>query len=186
VEQRLSLPSPTRQVAGPACPLDLNGMSSHGAPSPDLTLVVRSASAHVIATVPLEPSAGILRPDPSLLSPFFERLRGPDSEVIQAGVVAPGRKLGASEPRGGEFRAAIRQVLPAEHAELEHLPRGQLGVKVRMEIAPGGLGQPVAIVPLHAVVHDHHSSSQARQYGLVRCSRSRSKPEAPAVATIRS
>lgn len=63
-------------------------MSLHRALAADLSIVIWASAAHVIAAVPLKPSAGILVVDPSLFALFCQWLRSIDSEKVQAGLVS--------------------------------------------------------------------------------------------------
>src|SRR5690349_14497532 len=68
---------------------------------------------------------------------------------------AIGRKLGPLEPARREFFPAISHVFPAEHAELEHLFRRQLGRKPWTECASHRFCTEINITLLHFVVHLH-------------------------------
>ena len=66
-----------------------------------------------------------------------------------------GRKLCALEPTRRKFFPAIGHVFPAEHAELEHLFRRQLGRESGAECAPHRFCAEINIALLHFVVHLH-------------------------------
>src|SRR5512138_2155614 len=58
-----------------------------GAPPPNLPRVVARPSTHVIAAIPLKPSAGVLRVNPTMAPPLRERLGGIHTEVIESRIV---------------------------------------------------------------------------------------------------
>lgn len=128
-------------VTATAVLLHLRNMSSKCPPAFDLTVVVRTTPPHVIPAIPLKPTTRIFVIDPPLLLPVRERLGRAYTEIVQPRVAAFGTELGVGEPVGWEFRRAVRHVLPAENAKFEHLFRGQLGAKFRMEIPADWLGQ---------------------------------------------
>ena len=55
----------------------------------------------------------------------------------------------------GKLRRAVRHVLAAEHAQVEHLLRRQFGRELGVEAASLGRDTSVAIVPLHPIVDDN-------------------------------
>ena len=69
VQQRLALPAPAVLVTGRAVLLDLGDMACHGQPAFDLAFVVCTAPAHVVAAIPLEPTARIIGMDPAFGAP---------------------------------------------------------------------------------------------------------------------
>jgi hypothetical protein len=90
-----------RQVRSPglAVPLDLPDVSAHRLPSPDLPpVLVGQAAAHVVAAVPLEPTARVVGVNPTLLAPHRQRLAGVDAEEVERAVAAARGQLGAGEP----------------------------------------------------------------------------------------
>src|SRR5690349_15905645 len=119
MEQRLSLPWATGQIALPTVLLDLGNMPPHGAPAPDLTLVVRTPPAEKIATIPLKPAAWVFVVDPTLGPPSRQRLRCIDTEEIQLRIVTLGAQFGMFEPTRRKLLTAIRHVLAAEYSELQ-------------------------------------------------------------------
>ena|SRR4249920_2851004 len=84
MQERLALPPATPQIAGLARKLKLTDVTADCLPTFDLTTVfVGHSSPHVVAAVPLEPAARIVRMYPSLPAPFGERLTGFDAEVVE-------------------------------------------------------------------------------------------------------
>src|SRR5262250_3186258 len=69
MQQRLSLPAPTVQIAAPAVFPHLRHMPLNAAPAANLTFVVGTASAKKIAAVPLEPASRIFVVDPPIRTP---------------------------------------------------------------------------------------------------------------------
>src|SRR5687768_17337726 len=121
MEHGLTLAAPTFEVSLLAVLLDRRDVPRDRAPSANLPRVVGGSTTHVVAAVPLEPAARILRPDPALAPPDRERLRGVDAKTIEPRIVPGGTELRACEPARREFIAAVRHVLAAEHPELQHL-----------------------------------------------------------------
>ena len=93
VEHRLPLPPPALEIAWLAVLPNRRDVAGDRPPSPDLTRIVRRPAAHVIAAVPLEPAARVLRTNPALAAPRGERLRGVHAEVVEASVVMLGAEL---------------------------------------------------------------------------------------------
>lgn len=69
VQQGLALSRPTGKIPLHAVISDLRDMTAKGLPASDLTIIVDGAPPSIIATVPLEPSSGIIGMDPSLAPP---------------------------------------------------------------------------------------------------------------------
>src|SRR5215831_4868111 len=139
-------------------PLDLADMTLHRLPSLDLaTILVGQAAAHVITTIPLEPTARIVGMNPSLIAPDRERLAGIDSEVVERAVASAVGKLGGRKPAARKFATGIGHVLAAEDAKREHFLGLQLRAKLGIEIAPCRPCDAVAITLLHLVVDDDGS-----------------------------
>src|SRR5262245_32523010 len=160
LEHGLPLPRPAGQVARLAVPLDLPDVPAHRLPSSDLPPVfIGHAAAHVIAAVPLEPTAGVVGVDPTLLAPHRQRLAGVDAEEVERAVAAARGQLGAGEPVFGKLLAGIGHVLAAEDAKPQHLLRRELGSELRVEIAADRRGPQVAVALLHLVVHDDGRSA---------------------------
>src|SRR5262245_8217616 len=136
-------------------PLDLAQVAAYRLPSPDLAaILVGQAPAHVITTIPLEPAARIAGMNPSLVQPDRDGLAGIDAEEVERAVVLAVGKLGRGKPAARKFALGVGHVLAAEDAERKHLLGRQLRSKFGIEIAAGGLRDPVAIALLHLVVDD--------------------------------
>src|SRR5262245_35156788 len=133
-------------------------MPRDGTPPPNLPCVVARSSAHVIAAVPLKPSAWILPVNPPLPAPFGERLRGVHTKVVEARIVTLGAQPRMGKPARRKLPVAVGHVLPAEHAEAEHLFRRELGIEAGCEVTPGGLRPVVHVVVLHLVVDNDLAS----------------------------
>ena len=93
--------------------------------------------------------------DPALAAPFGQRLGRIHAEAIESGVVALGAELRMLEPVCREFGDAIRHVFAAEHAEPKHLPRRELRLEARVEVAATTRRQDVGVALLHQIMHDH-------------------------------
>src|SRR3954462_6067089 len=92
MQQRLPLAFSAPDVAGLTVHLNLANMAPHGFPAFDLPCILAGEpAAHVVAAIPLEPAAWIVRMYPALLAPNRKRLAGVDAEVVQASVRPVGR-----------------------------------------------------------------------------------------------
>src|SRR5258705_9601962 len=150
VQQRLALALATHQVAGLAVLLDLPHVAADRFPAFDLAaILVGHPATHVVAAIPLEPTARIVGMQPALLAPDRERLTGVDAEEIERAVAPLGRELGAGEPALRKFLARVGHVLAAEHAERQHLKRGQLRIELGIEMAARWRAPHIAIARLH-------------------------------------
>src|SRR5687767_15610883 len=87
VQDSLSLPATAVKIARLAVADDLRHMPADRPPSSNLPRIVGRPAAHVVAAIPLKPSARILRPDPTVVPPHGQRLRSVDAKVIQLGIV---------------------------------------------------------------------------------------------------
>src|SRR5689334_14745905 len=104
MQQRLALPLAAGQFAGLAIALYLPHVAADRLPALDLAAIfVGHAAAQVIAAIPLEPAARIVRMDPALLAPDGQRLAGVDAVEIQFGVALAFRQLGLGKPARGKF-----------------------------------------------------------------------------------
>ncbi len=153
VEQRLSLLGAAGEVAGAAVFLNLGEMAANGPPAADLPLVVRTAAAQIVAAVPLKPAPRIIGVYPTLGPPHGQRLRGVDPKEIQIRIVPVRAELGLLKPILRKLFAAIGHVLPAKHAEPQHLLGCKLGTEFGMKVSARRRGQNVNVAPLHQVMH---------------------------------
>ena len=87
MQQGLTLARATFEIERLTAVPDLAHMTHHLSPTAYLSLIVLATSAQVIATVPLEPTAGILMVDPSFLSPFGEGLGRIYTEEVELRVM---------------------------------------------------------------------------------------------------
>src|SRR6185437_7631951 len=84
MQQRLALTAPTGEVAAVTVTFDLADVPAHCFPALDLPpVLVGDPPAHVVAAVPLEPAARIVRMDPALGAPDGQRLTGIDAEIVE-------------------------------------------------------------------------------------------------------
>src|SRR5262249_47939058 len=136
VQERLALSPAAEKIGRFAMPPDLLHVPTHGFPAFDLTAVFfRHPPAQIIAAIPLEPAARVIGVNPTLGAPFRQRLACSYPEEIERAVAAAaGRELGAYKPAVGKFLAAVGQVLAAEYAEAKHVPRREIGIKLRIEV----------------------------------------------------
>jgi hypothetical protein len=160
VKKSLSLAPPARQVAWFAVALDLPNVSSHRLPSSYLSLVLfRNSATHVVTTVPLEPTSGIVWVNPSLLTPHREWLAGIDAEVVEETISASAGELRVFEPTFRKFASCVRHVLAAKNTELQHLFRCQVWTKRRIEVAALWLNKLILISALHHIIYHKGSLS---------------------------
>ena len=157
MQRSLSLPFPAFEVALLTVLPNRRHMTRDRPPSPDLPRIVSCPAAHVIAAVPLKPPARILRTYPSHPTPHRERLRRVDAEIVETRIVPFGAELRILEPAGRELVAAIGHVLPAKHAQAQHLFRGQLRREPWREIFSRRLRAVILIALLHLVVDENSS-----------------------------
>jgi hypothetical protein len=139
VQQGLALPLAAGEIARLAVALDLAHVPANGFPALDLARVLLGqAAAQIVAAIPLEPAARIVRMDPALAAPFRERLAGVDAEIIQRAVARFAGKLSAREPGSWKFLSTIGQVFAAKHTEAKHFSGRQLRPEFGIEIAARG------------------------------------------------
>lgn len=131
-------------------------MSANGFPAFDLPLVFcAKSSAHVVAAIPLEPSARIMCfIDPSLIPPNFQRLTGMLVKKVYGVIVLFGRKFGTREPAFWKFIFAVGHVLAAKDAKREHVFWRKVWRKVRVKISSCGFGAGVRVAALKCVVNN--------------------------------
>src|SRR5581483_4709285 len=111
LQQRLALAPAAAEVAGIAVLLHLPQVPAHRLPAADLAAILLGhPAAHVVAAVPLEPAAGIVRMDPAFAAPFRERLARGDAEEVERGIAPPRRELGAAEPVGRKLAPRVGHV----------------------------------------------------------------------------
>jgi hypothetical protein len=145
------------EIAGTAVFPNLDYVATDGFPALDLAgVLVGQTTTHIIAAIPLEPSARVVfLVYPTLLTPDRKRLAGVDAEVIELGVVLCRIELSLSEPRSRKLLAAIGHILAAEDAEPQHLFGCEIWSKLRIKIPADRRGQLVPIPFLHLVVYDY-------------------------------
>src|SRR5581483_9476876 len=130
VQQGLSLFRPaikrTRRTIFP----DLREVTTHRAPAFDLALVVNTSAPHVVAAVPLKPTARIFVIDPTFFLPNCYRLRRLYFEEVELGIVTIGIELCVLEPRCRKLLSSISHVLATENAECQHFLRSQFRFEI--------------------------------------------------------
>src|SRR3954447_23936008 len=91
MQQGLTLARPAHRVAGFAVALDLADMAAHRPPPLDLPrILLRQPTAEIVAAIPLEPAARVVRKNPSFVPPYRQLLAGIDPEIIER-TIAPAR-----------------------------------------------------------------------------------------------
>lgn len=132
-------------------------MSSHGAPASDLPQVINTPATHIVATIPLKPTARIFGKNPSFLLPFGQWTGSIYLEVIQGRVVPCMTKLRVLEPVARKFLRAIGEIFSAKDPESEHLFGRQLRAKTSMEILACRFRAEINVSLLHQIVNgDSH------------------------------
>lgn len=141
-------------VFGRAVSGNRRGMAAEGFPAFDLPLVILVPASEVVAAVPLEPAARIIRMDPALSTPDRKRLAGIYAEKIQLGVVPLRTEPGAFVPGGGKLFPAVCHIFSTKYAKFKHIPGGKLRLEIRMKVPVYRLGKLIAVTRLHFVVYD--------------------------------
>ena len=153
MQKRLSLPRPTTEITRVAMFLELPNVTGHRSPSLDLPVIfIGDSSAHMVATVPLEPPTRIIGIDPAFLLPYGKRLAGLDTEVVQAGIILCGAELGVLKPACWEFARTICHIFATENTERQHFLGGKLRVEIRAEVLTRWFSQIIDELLLHAVI----------------------------------
>ena len=152
MQQGLALARPTKQIALHAVFPNLGNVASHCLPPLDLPWIILATATHIVTAVPLEPAAGVVRPDPAFFLPVRQGLRRIDAKEIELVVGFFRAQLRVFEPLGRKLVPAIVHVLAAEDPHAEHLGRGQVWLELRMKIFTLGLGQRVTVAGLHSVI----------------------------------
>jgi hypothetical protein len=166
MQERLPLPSATRQITRLARKLELSDVTADCFPAFDLpNVLVGHSSSHIVAAVPLEPAAWIVRMYPSFPAPFRERLTGFNTEVVEGVVARSPCQPGMLEPACRKLIAAIGNVLTTEHAEAKHFAGRQIGFELWIEVATNRLDEFVPVTPLHPIIDcDRPSHIAAAQF----------------------
>ena len=152
MQHSLSLPSSTIPIPRHTVLFYLGNMPSNSFPPSDLPLIVLMSSSHEVAAIPLKPSSGIVRMNPTLLSPNRQGLTGIDSEEIQTGPMFFRAQPSLPEPVRRIFPRTVGHVFSTEHPKLQHLRRGQFWLEARIEIAAHAFRYFIPIVCLHVVI----------------------------------
>ena len=140
MQHRLALPAATVELSSFAVNLDLGYMSLDGLPALDLPFIILAAASHVVATVPLKPSARIFPVKPALLSPHRQGLRSIHAEEVQLRIMSLMAELRLRKPTLRKLLTTVRHILPAKNPKLEHLLRRQLGFEIGMKVLPFWFG----------------------------------------------
>lgn len=131
-------------------------MALEGSPARDLAgILLRQPSSGIISTVPLKPSAWIVRVYPALLDPDAKGNARAHAEVVQRTIRTMMSQLGAFKPIRWKFSFAVRHVLTTENAQPQHFRRRKLREKCGVEALSHGRRAGVAIALLHSIVNDY-------------------------------
>src|SRR5215470_8184361 len=130
-------------------------MTTDRAPAFDLSFVVGTTAAEVIAAIPLKPATRIFVVDPAFLPPHRKRYRRVYTKIVELRIATLRTKLRTTKPRRRKFINAVSHVLPTEDAHLEHLFRRELGLKLGIEVPAHRFGAVVNIARLHHIINFH-------------------------------
>lgn len=152
----LALPGPAGKGGFTAVLFDLSYMPLYGFPSLYLPQVFFwKAPAHIVAAVPLEPSARVILMNPAFFYPNRQRLAGVNLEIIQLRIVPLGAKLCFLKPACRKFFAAVSHIFPAKNTQFQHFPGSKLRLKIRGKIFAFRLGKDIAVIALHLIINDY-------------------------------
>src|SRR5687768_14374362 len=135
MQQRLSLFGAAFRLTWRTVLSDLRDVTPYRTPAFDLALVIRTTTSHVVAAVPLKPTARICVIDPPFHFPVRERFRGTDAEIVQLPILSIRTQLRAEKPRRRELTGAVSHILAGEDAQHQHLAWRQFGFEFRMEVS---------------------------------------------------
>ena len=83
MQKSLALALTTHHVAWFAMPPNLRNMPPHRLPAGDLPLILRrQAATHIVAAVPLKPTARVVGVNLALAPPDCQWLAGVDAEIV--------------------------------------------------------------------------------------------------------
>jgi hypothetical protein len=84
VQQRLPLTRTAKRISRLTVHFDLIDVATKRLPASDLAPVLfRNPAAHVVPTIPLEPSTRIVRMEPAFGAPFGQRTAGIDGKIVE-------------------------------------------------------------------------------------------------------
>ena len=103
--------------------VNLCNMSSHHLPAFNLSGVILMSSSHIITTVPLKPSAWIVRVFPEFFFPDSKTLTGKNLKKIKVFVcrVSYSYKFRIFPPIHWKFFRSIRKIFPSKNSHSQHL-----------------------------------------------------------------
>lgn len=169
MKQGLPLFRATGEVAAPAVLAQLRNMPTNGAPTLDLTLVIRATPTKVVTAIPLKPAARVFVINPPLLAPNRERLGGVDLKKVEFRVMTVGTEFGSKKPVAGELCRTVSHISAAEDTELEHLFWRQLWPETGGKVLSGRFCEEILITALHPIVDldpDRFHASSCSRPGL--------------------
>ena len=130
-------------------------MSFYGFPSADLPVILsRYPAAHIIATVPLEPSSRVFMIYPSFFSPERKRLGSINTKIIEFRIMKNTVKLCFSEPIIWEFFCTIGHVFAPKNTHLKHLFGSKVRNEIRTELFAARFRKIIYIFLLHTVIYN--------------------------------
>lgn len=126
-------------------------------PPADLDIIyLRDSSAHEIAAIPLEPSAGVFGKYPAFSSPLRQRLARVDLKIIQRSIMLFRAKLGFFKPIRRKLLFAVCHVFAAKNAKAQHLFWIEFGFKSWVEILSDSFNKLIPIALLHLIMDRNH------------------------------
>src|SRR4029079_4720996 len=152
MEPRLPLLAAAIQSSARTILLQLRHVTLHCSPTLNLSLVVGTTAAEVVAAIPLKPAARIFVIDPTLPPPHDQRLRRVHAKTIQLWIMTFMTKFRVAKPFRRKFFPAVSHILAAEYSQLQHLFGRQLGFEIRMKVPARKLTEVIDIAALDEVV----------------------------------
>lgn len=124
VQDGLPLSRATRMITASTIFHELRNMAPDRAPTTYLPFVfARQTSAHIVTTVPLKPTAWIIRRKPTLRPPHRERLRSIHAKIVECWIMPFRTEFRCRKPTRWKLIATVRHVLSAKDPERKHLGR---------------------------------------------------------------
>lgn len=133
---------------------DSHRMPSHISSSFYLSIIfIRYSTTHIISTIPLKSTSGIICIYSSFFLPITKRHGSIYPKEIELGVFLEWGKFSIGKPICWKFILAICHVFTSKHACFQHLCRAKIGVEPFIKVFTHGLGAFINIVSLHLIIY---------------------------------